>query len=185
VTTFAFQDFRGYLIWSSAYCTFFLPVKFEFCRKSKIRKLQLHFVGQKQIAQLQIPVYHLIFVQLPQPAQHLQYITLHLDLGESLPPSDLLVDGLVDAQLQQDVHLLTVLKEMVESHYVRVFQGAVDADFAHQLLLGPSFDQGRFGDYFGGQDLLSFDAGELVDSCEPSFSQELSFALFYRYYCTI
>lgn len=50
VATFAFQDFRRDVVWSTANCAFLLSVKLEFCRQTKVCQLQLHLVRQKQIA---------------------------------------------------------------------------------------------------------------------------------------
>jgi hypothetical protein len=56
-------------------------------------------------------------------------IALDLDLGQSLPALDELVQSLIGAQFQQDVDVLMVLEHMLELNDVRVLQRLVDLNF--------------------------------------------------------
>ena len=58
---------------------------------------------------------------------------LHLHLGQSLPPLDQLVQRVVRANFQQNVHILVVLKHVFELNDMVVVERFVDLDFCDKL----------------------------------------------------
>ena len=58
---------------------------------------------------------------------------------QALPPSQQLVERLILAQLQQDVHVLGVLEEVLKLYYMLVGDRPMDLNLTHQLLLGATF----------------------------------------------
>ena len=58
---------------------------------------------------------------------------------QALPPSQQLVERLILAQLQQDVHVLGVLEEVLKLYYMLVGDRQMDLNLTHQLLLGATF----------------------------------------------
>jgi len=109
-------------------------------------------------------------VQVLESTDDLHDLALDLNLSQAFASANLLVDGLVLAQLQEDVDELCVFEEVVEAHDVLVLEGAVDADLTHKFLFGPRFDQRGLGHDLGGQDLLGLEAGELLDAGKPALA---------------
>ena len=72
-------------------------------------------------------------VKIFQGADDLDAITLSFQLCQPLSSFHHLVQGLVAAELEQNVHVFRVLEEVLESHNVRVVQGSMNPDFTHQL----------------------------------------------------
>lgn len=76
-------------------------------------------------------------VQVLHASQNLIYVVSDLHFSESLSPTQLLINGLVDAHFKHDLDVFVVLEVVVEMDDMMVVQGTVDADFAHQFLFGP------------------------------------------------
>lgn len=79
----------------------------------------------------------LVLVEVHQRRDNLRQVVLHLHLGQSLPPLQQLIQGLVGADLQQDVDVLVVLEDVLELDEVLLAQRLVDLDFSDEL------DEGR------------------------------------------
>lgn len=75
----------------------------------------------------------LIDMQVLQRANNLHQIILHLHLGESFPSLDKLIEGVVGADLEQDVHVLVVLEDVLELDDVVVVERFVDLNFGDEL----------------------------------------------------
>ena len=118
-------------------------------------------------------MYDSMRVQIFECINALDHVALHLDLSESLPPSQHLIHRLVLAEFQQDVNVFCIF-EMFKSDYVVVVQRSVDFDFAHKFLLRSGFSQTCFGDDFCSADFTVFEVHDFIDSCEPAFSEESS-----------
>lgn len=56
----------------------------------------------------------LVLVEVHQRRYDLRQVVLHLHLRQSLPPLQQLIQGLVSADLQQDVDILMILEDMLE-----------------------------------------------------------------------
>jgi len=52
------------------------------------------------------------------------------------------------ADVKKDVHVLLVLKIVIEAHDMLVVELAVDLDLAGQLLASFTFDESSLGNYF-------------------------------------
>lgn len=83
-------------------------------------------------------------------------VALDLELVQALTAAQQLVQRLVLAQLQEDVDVLRVLKEVLEAYDVVLVKRAVNFDLTHELLLGTSLGQSGLHDDFGGRDTLVF-----------------------------
>lgn len=99
----------------------------------EIAQLEGHGLSQKEVAELQIPVDDLVIVEIDEGVKQLQQIQLDLGLSEALLALEQIVEGVVSAQLQQDVHVQVVLERVSELHDVRVVQAFVDLDLADEL----------------------------------------------------
>ena len=56
VTSATFQHFRSDIIRRTTNSPFLLSIKVQFCCEAKVSKFDLHFVVNKEVAQLQIPM---------------------------------------------------------------------------------------------------------------------------------
>ena len=83
-------------------------------------------------------------------------VALHLELVQALTAAQQLVQRLVLAQLQEDVDVLCVFKEVLEAYDVVLVKRAVNLNLTHKLLLGTSLGQSGLHDDFGGRDTLVF-----------------------------
>lgn len=59
---------------------------------------------------------------------HLEEVALCLHFGETFAALNELIEGLVRADLQQNVYAFSILEEVFEAHYILEFEGAVDLD---------------------------------------------------------
>lgn len=91
-----------------------------------------------------------VAVQVLDSSAYLIHVALRFQLVQSLPPAQEFVEGLVVAELQQDVHVLSVLEEVLEPHDVVVVQTPVDLNLRHELLLGSGLGEGSLCDDLGG-----------------------------------
>lgn len=78
-----------------------------------------------------------VTVKIFEGATNLVDITLGFQLVESLPSSKELIQRLIRAELEQDVDVLGIFKEVLEPDDIIVMERSVDFDFRHELLLGP------------------------------------------------
>jgi hypothetical protein len=111
----------------------------------------------------------------------LHQVVLHLHLGQSLPPLDQLVQRVVRANFQEDVHILVVLKHVLELNDMVVVERFVDLDFSDKLnygksylLLSPGTVQRALWNDLGGKDLFSFEIGNFVALGKPTAAQRLA-----------
>jgi len=81
-----------------------------------------------------VPVNYQVHVQVLDGFQNLQNVVLGFFLREALAPPHELHQRLVLAQIQDNVHIVVVLKVRVESYDATVVQSLVDDDLRLQLL---------------------------------------------------
>lgn len=110
--------------------------------QSKITNLNLEPLGQEQITQLDITMNNIPSMHFLQPMGQLPDIKPRLLFSQELPPSDQLIKGLIDAQLQKQVNVVLGFEGFDETHdvFVGSFAGFgelfVEFDFGAQ-----SFDE--------------------------------------------
>jgi len=75
-------------------------------------------------------------VQVLESIYNLHGIALDLQLVQSLPPFEELIHALVMAKFEQNVNIVTILKEMHKLRYIDMLNRPMNLDLAHQLLLG-------------------------------------------------
>jgi hypothetical protein len=68
---------------------------------------------------------------------------------KALSAAQKFIQSLILAELQQNVDIFCVFKEMLETHNVVLVQATMDLDLRHKLLLGARLGQGCFRDNFG------------------------------------
>ena len=78
-----------------------------------------------------------VTVKIFEGAADLVDVTLCLQLVESLSSSQELIQRLIRTELEQDVDVLGIFKEVLEPDDIIVMERSVDFDFRHELLLGP------------------------------------------------
>ena len=75
----------------------------------------------------------LVLVEVDEGVDYLLQIVHNLHFDQPLPALDQLVQSLVRAQLQQNVHVLVVLEHVLEFHDVVMRQRFVDFYLSYQL----------------------------------------------------
>lgn len=97
---------------------------------------------------------------------------MDLQLSQPLTSAKKLVHGLVGTDLQEDVDVLRILKEMLKTYYMRMMQRPVNLNLSHKLLLRPRLREGGLGHDFSGQQLARFKRGQLVASRKAALAEE-------------
>lgn len=174
VATLAFKHFRSDIVWCAANCSFFLAIKVEFGRKSKVTKLDFHLVVQKQIAQFEVTMDDAMRMQVLQSVDNLHSVALDFQLVQPLPPLEQFIHTLVLTQFKQYVHIFSILEEVLELAYVVVLNAPVDFNFTHQLLLCTAFSQARLLNNLGSMHIISFSINEFPTFSKTSFTQKLA-----------
>ena len=101
-------------------------------------------------------------------------IALDLKFVQSLTSAQKLIERLVLAELEQNVHVLGVLEKVLETYDVVLMKRAMNLDFRHELLLGTSLCESALHDNLSSADSLVLEVGELETASETSFAQELA-----------
>lgn len=145
----ALEDFGRNIIRSTANCPLLLPVKIKLGGEAEISELDLHFVVQEEIAQLEVTMDNAMRVQVLQSVDYLCSITLNFQFVKSFSTFKQFVHALVLAKFEQDVDILTVLEEVLEVADIGVLDAPVDLDFTHELLFGAALRQAGLLNDFG------------------------------------
>ena len=82
---------------------------------------------------------------------------------------------MVLAELEQDVHIFAVLKEVLKVAHIRMLDTPVDLDLTHELLLGATLGQRRLLDDFRCVHKHRLRIHELETFGEAALAQEFSF----------
>ena len=99
MTTLTAEDFWGDVVGSSTNSAFLLSVEHHSGGQAKVANLQLHVLAEKEVSQLEIPVYHFVMMHVLDCLYQLSDIALDLDVCESSPALDHVVERQVGAQL--------------------------------------------------------------------------------------
>lgn len=122
MASLALQDFGGNVIGGAADGPLLLAVELEFGGQAEVSQLEFHLVREEEVAEFEVAVDDFVALQLAHARNDLHHLALHLNLGQPFASAHLFVDGLVGAELQQNVDLLRVFKEVVEAHHVGMVQ---------------------------------------------------------------
>ena len=136
MTLLAFKHFWCNVIGCSANGSLALTIELKFGSQTEVTNLYFHFVVQEQVSELEVSVDNAMSVQVLHGRTDLSDVTLNFKLMETLASAKEFVETLILTQLKQDVNILGVLEEVLESDDVVVVQAAVDFNLRHQFLLG-------------------------------------------------
>jgi hypothetical protein len=75
----------------------------------------------------------LVLVQVHERGDDLRHVVLHLHFRQSLPALQQFVEGLIGADLHQDLNVFVVLEDVLELDDVLLAEGLVDLDLGDQL----------------------------------------------------
>ncbi len=150
MTLLALEDLGGDIVGSTTNGTLALTVEFKFGCETEITNLDLHLVVKEEVTKLEISMDDAMTVQVLHSGADLVDVALDFEFVQALSASEQLIQRLVLAQLKEDVHILSVFKEVLEADDVVLVKRAMNLDFRHKLLFGSSLGQGGLGDYFGG-----------------------------------
>lgn len=79
------------------------------------------------------------------------------------------------ANFEQNVHILTVFKEVHELCHIAMLHRTMDLDLTHQLLLGSAALEGRLLNNLGSRDGLRVTLDELIALRESTLTKEFTF----------
>ena len=88
----------------------------------------MHFLVDEKVAQFQISVDDFMAVHVFQCAYDLHNVALNLKLMQSLPPSQNLVEGLIVAELKENIDIVMIFEEMLKTDDMLVPQTPVNLD---------------------------------------------------------
>lgn len=117
-------------------------------------------------------------VQVLERVDDLERVALHLQLVQPLSPPQQLVQALVCAQFQQDVHVLSVFEKVLEFDHVLVVHRPMDLNLTHEFLFGPALGERGLNDNLGRAEYLSFLVDKFIAFGESALPQELAFEIF-------
>ena len=112
-------------------------------------------------------------------------VALDLQLVKPLASLQELVHTGVGAQLQENVNILTVFKEVLELADILILNTSVNFNLAHKLLLGSAFYEGRLLNYFRCVDVLRVRVHELEALGETALAEKLTFNILAYPICAI
>ena len=115
-----------------------------------------------------------VLVEVFECTNDLSCVALDFKLVETLASFQKFVHALVRAQLQQDVHVLAIFKEVLEVAHVGMLDATVDFDFTHELLLRSTLRQARLLDDFRSMNEARVSIYELVTLGEASLAKKLA-----------
>ena len=137
MTTFGFvilNDFRCNVIGCPTNGFAFFVAIVDAGGQSQITDLDVQLLVEKQIAQFEIPVNDILVVQVLDCIQQMSHVVCGFGFRQSFATFEQFIQTLIVTQLQQDVTILLVFKEMFEFAHVRMLQRAMDFDLGLQLV---------------------------------------------------
>ena len=124
-------------------------------------------------------------VQILQSKDNLLSIALHLELVQSFPSLEQFIHTLILAQLEQDVDILCVFKEMLKETNMRMLDSSMNLDLTHQLLFCSALGQTGLLNDLGCMDELGLSVDEFVAFGEASLAKVLALDVSFDAYFTI
>ena len=92
---------------------------------------------------------------------------------------------MVLAELQKNVDVFCIFKEMFEAHNVVVMKTTMDLNFRHKLLFRSGFCEGSLGDNLGGRHSLSLKVCEFIALSETTFAKEFTAEILLNAYISV
>lgn len=127
------NDLGRYVVGCTANSPFALALKVELGRQAEVSELDLHACREEEVAELEVAVEDAVAVQMLDPSENLQSITLDLDLSEALASFEHFIESLIRAELQQYVNVFGILEKVLKPNNVWVLQRPMDPNLTHQL----------------------------------------------------
>ena len=144
------QDLGSQVVWRSANGALFLTLVKNLRSEAEISHLELHFVGEEQIAQLQVSMNHLARMNVLHGEHELVDVVASFNLMKALTTLDKIGEGLVAANVEHDIDIFFVLEVAIEANDALMVQRAMNLDLTGQLLAGFSPGQIGLGDHLEG-----------------------------------
>lgn len=99
VAILALQYLRCNLVWRAAYGPLALAIELQFGRQPEVPNLDLHVVGEEEVAELEVTMDHAVAVQLPEGSHDLDGLALHFQFGQPFAPAQQVIHRLICAKL--------------------------------------------------------------------------------------
>lgn len=95
MTRSSLEDLRSDIVWSTANSSLLFSVKIEFCGQTKVSQFDLHLVVEEQVSKLEVSMDDPVGMEVLERIDDLQRVALDLQLVESLPSFQQLVQTVV------------------------------------------------------------------------------------------
>lgn len=100
-------------------------MSFQVSGQPKISNFDLHFIVEEDIAQLDIPVEYVHFMQILNAVDNLSQIILGLELCYPNPPLEELLQRVILTQLQHNINIMLIFKHLHKLAYTLVIQRSI------------------------------------------------------------
>lgn len=104
--------------------------------QAQISNFDVEVLVQKQVTEFEITVDHILIMNVLYRFQQLHHEEGRFGFRQSLSSFDHFIQTLVVTQLEEDVTIVTILKEVFVFTYVLMFECTVDLDLGLELLCG-------------------------------------------------
>lgn len=115
-----------------------------------------------------------VLVQILKCTDDLKRVRLHLEFMQSLAPFKQIIQGLILADLKQDVHVFRVFKKVLKLADMLVLKRPMDFNFRHQFLSRSWLIEWGLLHDFAGLDHFGLIVDKLVALSKPAFAEELA-----------
>jgi len=130
-----------------------------------------------------------VTVQILQCNHNLLHIALNFKLCESLPPFDKFIQRVIRAQFQQDINVLVIFEDVLESDNVLMIETLVNFNFRNKFLPCSVLRESLLWDDFSSNNLLCLQVCDFVAFSETTLTEHLTadifldchFAIYLRY----
>lgn len=131
VSRFPLQHLRRNVVGCPANSALAFPVEVNLGCESEVADLDLHALVDEEVSEFQVAVNDSVGVQVLECAYNLHGVTLHFQLVEPLPALEQVIQRLILANFEQDVHIFGVFKKVIELAHMLVLKRTVDFYFRH------------------------------------------------------
>lgn len=171
------EDLWSNIVGSTTDCFLDVPFVANARGQPEVAYLGVHLVVDKNVAQLQVAMDDPCLMNIRKGLDDLADVRAGLELCQSFPSLDQILEGVVATVLKEDIDVLSVLEGFEELHDVLVLETAMDLDFNKQLVPLPLVVHGLLWDNFGGVQVVVLLRNGLVALGETTCAQQLAFSV--------
>ena len=114
-------------------------------------------------------------MQILESIDNLHCVALHFNFMKTFSSSQKFIQTLILTQLEENIDIISVFKEMLELNNVLMLNGPVNFDLTHKLLFCPTLSKRCLKNDFSSCNCTSLLTCELITLGESTLSQKLAF----------